>query len=81
MTKKYELTSESIVIDDGTVLYRIKALKDFSDVKEGSLGGYIESEKNLTQYGGSWVSDNAQVFGNALVFGNAVVSGKCCSLR
>lgn len=45
-SKKYELTVETRN-DCGVVLHRIKALKDFSDVKAGSLGGWVEKEKNL----------------------------------
>ena len=43
--KKYELTSETKVIN-GVELHRIKALKSFGNIKEGDLGGWIESEKN-----------------------------------
>ena len=74
MMKKYELTQNSIKIDNKT-LYQIKALKDFGSVKKGDLGGYIESEKNLSYDGNCWVSGNAHVYGNALVSGNAQVSG------
>ena len=52
-------------------LCRIQALVDFSDVKAGDTGGYIEREENLSQYGDSWVYDNAIVYGNAMVYGNA----------
>ncbi|WP_375610885.1 MULTISPECIES: hypothetical protein [unclassified Bartonella] len=38
--KKYKLTDETIKID-GITLYRIRALKDFDDVKEGDLGGSL----------------------------------------
>lgn len=38
MEKKYELTTNSIIFNNNT-LYRIKALKDFSDIKKGNLGG------------------------------------------
>ena len=81
MSKKYELTSETIETDDGITLYRIKALKDFGNVNKGDLGGFIESEDNLSQEGITWVYDNARVFGDAkvsgdaLVYGNAVVFG------
>ena len=34
MEKKYKLTEETINVD-GRTLYRIKALKDFNDVKKG----------------------------------------------
>lgn len=39
MEKKFELTEEFIINDSGIKLYRIKALKDFSDVKKGDFGG------------------------------------------
>ena len=74
--KKYEL-----IPSDMEGLYRIKALKDFNDVKNGDIGGYVESEKNLSQYDDCWiydnaiVHDNAVVIGNALIFNNAVIYG------
>ena len=70
--KKYELTSETKVIN-GVELHRIKALKSFGRVEKGELGGWIESEKNLSQDGDAWVFDNAKVRGNAWVGGNAMV--------
>jgi len=70
-SKKYELISS-----DKPGLYRVKALKDFSDIKAGDVGGYVESEHNLSQSGNCWVYDNAQVYGNALVYGNAWVCGE-----
>ena len=73
MSKKYELTSETIETDEGITLYRIKALKDFGNVNKGDLGGFIESEDNLSQEGITWVYDNARVFGDAKVSGNAWV--------
>ena len=70
--KKYELTSQFIE-HKGLVLYRIRALKDFSYVKAGEFGGWIESEENLSQYGTSWVFNNAKVYGNARVEDNAEI--------
>ena len=70
--KKYELTRETKVID-GVELHRIKALKSFGNIKKGEFGGWIESKKNLSQDGGSWVYDNATVRGNAKVCDNAMV--------
>ena len=72
--KKYELTDKTLEIN-GRMLYQIKALKDFDDVKVGDLGGWIESEQNLSQEGDCWVSDNARVSGDARVSDNARVSG------
>lgn len=77
---KYKLTDEKIKHNDKT-LYRIQALKDFGLVKAGDLGGWIQSEANLSQDGSCWVAhdakvfDDARVLGNARVFGNARVSG------
>ena len=70
--KKYIMTADTIFFA-GIKLSRIKALRDFGNVKAGELGGYIYSEKNLSHYGMCWVSDNAQVRDNAFVGGSAQV--------
>ena len=77
MSKKYELTNETKTLADGTVLHRIRALRDITRfvVKAGELGGFVEEENNLSQDGKAWVFDNAEVSGNAKVYGNAWVSG------
>lgn len=72
--KKYEFTEE-IIKFEGHILHRIKALKDFDDVKKGDLGGFIESEKNLSHEGNCWVYDDAWVFEDAKVYENAKISG------
>ena len=71
-TKKYELSNETIVLN-GVTLHRIKALKDFSDVKAGDLGGWVEKEDNLSQMGDAWVYENAEVYGNAKIHGDAEI--------
>ena len=71
--KKYELTSECITDIYGRKMYRIKALRDFGNIKQGTLGGFIEKEENLAHNGKAWVYDNALVYGNAKVYGNARV--------
>ena len=83
MNKKYELIkSKYIVTNDGVVLYRIKALKDFGDVKAGDIGGYIESENNLSHDGDCWIyndaiaKDRAKVLDNAIIKDYAYVSNK-----
>ena len=72
MDKKYKLTQENIDFL-GRTLYRIEALKDFDKVKKGDMGGYVESEKNLSQEGNCWIYDNAVVFDSAYVCGDAKV--------
>ena len=87
MTKKYEILTDDFITVDDIKLYRIRALKDFGDVKTGELGGFIENESNLSHEGLAWVyhdarvfgnarvCDNARVFGNVRVYGNALVCG------
>jgi len=72
--EKYKLTKTKKEYC-GITLYQIEALKDFSDVKKGDRGGFIEKEDNLSQEDNCWVSDNAWVFGDVWVFGNAWVFG------
>ena len=73
-TIKFKLTDECITFSNRK-LYRIEALKDFSDVKKGEKGGFVENERNLSQENNCWIYDDAKVFDNASVFGNAIVSG------
>jgi hypothetical protein len=85
MPKKYELLQDDsfeLSGDDGPhKLYRVRALRDFGYIRAGTLGGYIESEANLSHEGNAWVGSDAKVYGNALVcedayvYGWAVISG------
>ena len=68
--KKYKLTDETTNLL-GRTLYRIEALKDFGDVKEGDKGGYVENHSNLSQYGNCWIYDTAKVYSTGYVWGNA----------
>ena len=70
--KKYMLTNYTKEYD-GQTLYRIRALKDFGNVKAGELGGYVAGEHNLSQYGNSWIQTDSKVFNLAYVGDNAIV--------
>ena len=76
MKKKYKLTKETIEIN-GHILHRIKALREINNVKvnhvikKGDLGGYVESEDNLSQDGDCWILDDAKVFGNSMILVDA----------
>ena len=72
---KYQILTDETKVHDGRKLYRIQSLSDFSNVKAGDKGGWIEKEANLSQDGNAWVYDNAMVYGNAKVSGNAKVYG------
>ena len=72
---KYELTKDTITINGDQTLYRIKALRDFGDVKAGDLGGYVQSENNLSHEGDCWIYDEAKVYDDAEVSGSAWICG------
>ena len=92
MNKKYEFTGE-ILNCLGRILHRIRALRDFGNVKAGDIGGWIEKEENLSHEGNCWVYDEAEVYGaaviedeavirdKAVVGGRAVVGGKAVVIR
>jgi carbonic anhydrase/acetyltransferase-like protein (isoleucine patch superfamily) len=93
---KYQFTGDSRLYDylaDGkkqqVKLWQVIALRDFSDVKTGQIGGWVENEDNLSQYGNCWiyssdgvvfggssVNDDAQIHGNSTLCHQAHVSGQ-----
>ena len=74
---KYEFTGE-VKICFGRTLHQIRAKISFGNIAKGDIGGWIESEKNLSQEGNAWVSGDARVFGDAWVSGDARVFGDAC---
>lgn len=54
-------------------LHRIRATKDFNDVKAGDFGGLIQDESNLSQEGDCWIYDEAKVYDGAVIEGNAQI--------
>ena len=72
-TKKFELVENLTLYHNGGLLHRIRALKNFGDVKKGDIGGWVESEKNLSQKGLCWIYDDAKVSAKARVSENARV--------
>lgn len=73
--RKYELLRKDNIEHEGRTLYRIKALRDFVNVKAGDLGGYIQNEDNLSHDGNCWIYENAKVYDRAYVYNNAAVYG------
>jgi NDP-sugar pyrophosphorylase family protein len=72
--KKYTLTKYSIVVN-GQTLYRIKALKSFRGINTGQLGGFVQSDNNLSHKGLCWVYDNSKVYNNAKILGDSYITG------
>lgn len=78
--KKYEPTTDTKSIF-GKRYFRIRALVDFGNVSKGDLGGYIESEDNLsndTGYGNAWVGGEAHIGDNAYVDDMAHIGNRAC---
>lgn len=80
MTKKYGLVEEDSIVIGGRTLYRIRAVRDiYFDgdmvVESGEMGGYVESENNLSHEGSCWVYDDAKVYSDAIIVEDAIVSG------
>lgn len=68
--KKYEITD--IMHPLYPWLHRIRALTSVNEqVKAGELGGYVQSEDNLSQKGGCWIYDRAVCCEDAVVSGEA----------
>ena len=68
MNEKYEITD--IAHEKYPFLHRIRALRDIgSEVKAGDLGGFVESESNLSFDSG----DDAWIFGDAIAAGEGQV--------
>lgn len=65
---KYELTDETHPYR--STLHRIRAVRDIPErgVKRGDLGGWVESESNLSKSGTAWVFGDARVFDGARVY-------------
>ena len=74
MENKYRLTDETIEFC-GVELHRIEALRDLVCVKKGDKGGFVQSEKNLSQFGNCWIFDDSKVFNDAYVSGDAICIG------
>lgn len=72
---KYILTSHSIEFE-GRILYRIQAVKDFSNVKRGDIGGYVETTDNLSQYGNCWIYNDAKAMDGSMVLDDSILEGQ-----
>lgn len=73
--RKYELLEDDYILVGLRKLYRIRALRDFRDVKFGDLGGYIECEDNLSHKGSCWVYQEAKVYDHAAIVDSAQIRG------
>ena len=76
--RKYEMTNITMEFEERT-LYRVRALKNFRNVKAGDLGGWVSGKHNLSQEGDCWIydeakcMDNARMYHNSAMYNNAVM--------
>ena len=80
LTKKYELLATDSIEVGSHKLHRIRALRDFGNVRCGDLGGYVETEDNLSHKGTAWVADDARVLDKGRVSEDGLVSGQAVVL-
>jgi len=70
----YQLNGEKRAV----TLRQIIALRDFSDVIAGSVGGWVDEEAVLSQAGDCWIYDiNSMVFAGSQVRDDARITGPC----
>ena len=65
--QKYRLLDNDTIVVDGRVLYRIVAIEDGPFCHYGEKGGYVESEKNLSQHGSAWIKYPAYAYGDTII--------------
>ena len=68
--KKYEILMDkkNTIEWKGHTLHRIKALRDFGDIRKGDIGGYVENENNLSHKGNCWIYDDAKVMDDSIMY-------------
>jgi hypothetical protein len=42
-------------------------------IKDGEIGGLIESQRNLSQYGSCWIDSSSKVTGRAIIYEDAAI--------
>lgn len=68
---KYEFTGK-------TKTYGAVTVRQIRRTSDNRLGGWLESQSNLSHAGSCWVSRNASVYGYARVYGDAQIMGAAC---
>lgn len=90
MNKKYEILEKEGHVDLGkyrrqpatVTVRRIRALVDIPrhNVKAGDVGGWVQSEENLSQEGDAWIAKNAAAVYSSVVKENALLQDECVVL-
>lgn len=77
IAEKFELSTDSKEVN-GKQVYRIVSLINIPryDVKVGTIGGFVETLENLSNYHDCWIADDAVVMEEACVTMDAYISGE-----
>ena len=73
---KYQIIEQYTYLPDGRKVYRILALRDFGTVRRGTIGGFVESENNLSDDGRCWIADDAIAAGKSRVSGDSLLANR-----
>ncbi len=76
--RKYRILEDDTIVVDDVTLYRIEAIRSFSNVPRGTLGGYIQAEKNLSHEGNCWIYNDAKAMDNSKVMKNGKMYNLSC---
>ena len=79
--RKYNLRPTGYVYGNGRSVFRLVAARDFENsrcgmVREGTQGGVVASNKNLSHEGGAWVGYDGVVLDDSRIEGDAYVKGQ-----
>lgn len=73
---KYILTKDDSIACNSVYFYRPKAVRDFSNVSKGDIGGFIDGYHNLSHKGNCWIYNTASVYGEACISEDAKILDK-----
>ena len=76
--EKYEILmdKENTIEWKGHTLHRIRALRDFGDIRKGDIGGFVENENNLSHKGNCWIYDDAKAMDDSIMYDNSRICDK-----
>lgn len=74
--QKYIILTQHKLLNDGRIVRRIQAVRDFGHVKKGDVGGFIESVDNLSHKGNCWIERDAVAAGWSRVSGDALLTDR-----
>jgi len=73
---KYVIQEHAQRLPDGRGVRRIKAVREFGNVKEGTIGGFVEGDDNLSHDGLCWIAGDAMALGRSRVTGDALLKDR-----